>query len=90
VAEVTRRRLLTELWAGIVVSIAGRLLDLRWHATHDEFETEVLEQLQAPKGRVVNDRLWLAQVAEDERGLPNVLAFSSARAGASTIGSLST
>jgi hypothetical protein len=72
---VTRRRLLTGLWAGIVVSIAGRLLDLRWHATHDEFETEVLEQLQAPKGRVVNDRLWLAQVAEDERGLPNVLAF---------------
>jgi hypothetical protein len=39
---------------------------------------------------MVNDRLWLAQVAEDERGLPNVLAFSSARAGASTIGSLST
>jgi hypothetical protein len=46
VAEVTRRRILTGLWAGLVVSIAGRLLDLRWHATHDEFETGT-DQLQA-------------------------------------------
>jgi hypothetical protein len=24
---------------GLLTSVAGRALDLRWHATHDEFET---------------------------------------------------
>ena len=27
------------LWVAFVVQLAGRLLDFRWHATHDEFET---------------------------------------------------
>jgi hypothetical protein len=26
------------LWIAIAVQLAGRLLDLRWHLTHDEFE----------------------------------------------------
>jgi cytochrome bd-type quinol oxidase subunit 2 len=43
---MTRRRLVAGLWAGIAVSVAGRLLDLRWHATHQEFETGA-DQLQA-------------------------------------------
>lgn len=33
------RTLATMLWVGLAMSIAGRLLDLQWHATHDEFET---------------------------------------------------
>lgn len=33
------RRLRLTVVAGVVVLTAGRLLDLRWHATHDEFET---------------------------------------------------
>ena len=32
--------------AGTVLMTAGRVLDLRWHATHDEFETGA-DQLQA-------------------------------------------
>lgn len=39
-------RLSLALWIGFGVSIAGRLLDLRWHVTHDEFET-ARDQLQA-------------------------------------------
>jgi hypothetical protein len=39
-------RLAALLWLGLVVLIAGRLLDLRWHATHDEFET-ASDQLRA-------------------------------------------
>lgn len=31
---------------GLAASIAGRVIDLRWHATHDEFET-VSDQLRA-------------------------------------------
>jgi hypothetical protein len=27
------------LWGAFVVQVAGRLLDFRWHGTHDEFET---------------------------------------------------
>lgn len=27
------------LWGAFVVQVAGRVLDFRWHATHDEFET---------------------------------------------------
>lgn len=40
------RTLARALWVGLVVSIAGRALDLRWHATHDEFET-ASDQLRA-------------------------------------------
>ena len=34
------------LAAGLATSVAGRVLDLRWHATHDEFETGA-DQLRA-------------------------------------------
>lgn len=40
------RRLRLTVVLGAVVLTAGRLLDLRWHATHDEFETG-RDQLQA-------------------------------------------
>jgi hypothetical protein len=40
------RNLFTALLIGFGAQIAGRLLDLRWHLTHDEFEGGV-EQLQA-------------------------------------------
>jgi hypothetical protein len=62
---MTRRRLVAGLWAGIVVSVAGRLLDLRWHATHQEFETGA-DQLQAH---------WLAWL-----GAPLVLLLVAAGA----------
>jgi hypothetical protein len=44
-AERIRRFRLTVV-AGALVMTAGRALDLRWHATHDEFETGI-DQLQA-------------------------------------------
>lgn len=31
-------RFLQAVWVGIAVQIAGRILDARWHLTHDEFE----------------------------------------------------
>lgn len=34
------------LWVAVVVTILGRLLDLRWHAAHDEFEG-TSQQLEA-------------------------------------------
>ena len=33
-----RERPLAALWLAMAVMILGRLLDLQWHATHDEFE----------------------------------------------------
>jgi hypothetical protein len=39
-------RLRVTVLLGAVVLTAGRLLDLRWHATHEEFETG-MDQLQA-------------------------------------------
>jgi cytochrome bd-type quinol oxidase subunit 2 len=36
---VSGGRLAAALWIGFGASIAGRLLDLQWHVTHDEFET---------------------------------------------------
>jgi cytochrome bd-type quinol oxidase subunit 2 len=36
---ISSERLAAALWIGFGASIAGRLLDLRWHVTHDEFET---------------------------------------------------
>ncbi len=39
-------RVFRSLLAAFALQIAGRLLDLRWHATHEEFEGGV-EQLQA-------------------------------------------
>jgi hypothetical protein len=35
----TRERVLLALWLGIAVMLAGEVVDLRWHLTHDEFET---------------------------------------------------
>lgn len=34
----TARQRLRLLWYAVAVQVAGRLLDFRWHATHDEFE----------------------------------------------------
>ncbi len=34
----TERRVLTAVWVGLGLWFAGRLVDARWHATHDEFE----------------------------------------------------
>ncbi len=40
------KRLFQLIWLGIAVQVAGELVDLRWHATHDEFEGAG-EQLEA-------------------------------------------
>jgi hypothetical protein len=37
---------LLALWAGVVIQVAGRILDGVWHANHDEFEG-ASQQLQA-------------------------------------------
>jgi hypothetical protein len=37
---------LRALWIAVGVQLAGRLLDLRWHLTHDEFEGTT-QQLEA-------------------------------------------
>jgi prepilin signal peptidase PulO-like enzyme (type II secretory pathway) len=42
----TSRRVFVALVIGFGAQIAGRLVDLRWHLTHDEFEGGI-EQLQA-------------------------------------------
>jgi hypothetical protein len=47
------RRLRVTVLVGVGLLTAGRLLDLRWHATHDEFETGI-DQLEAH---------WLAWLA---------------------------
>jgi hypothetical protein len=40
------RPYLLAAWIGIAVQIGGRILDARWHATHDEFEA-ASQQLEA-------------------------------------------
>lgn len=45
-AAATSRRVVVGLWVGFGAFVAGRVLDWRWHATHDEFEGPA-EQLQA-------------------------------------------
>jgi len=42
----SEKDLVIALWAAFVVQIVGRLLDLQWHRTHDEFETGT-DQLEA-------------------------------------------
>lgn len=42
----TERRVLLAVYAGLVVWLAGRLVDARWHATHEEFEG-ASQQLEA-------------------------------------------
>ena len=37
-AQRIRERPLEALWIAVAVMLLGRLLDLRWHLTHDEFE----------------------------------------------------
>lgn len=39
-------RALGALWIAVAVQLAGRLVDLRWHLTHDEFEG-TSQQLEA-------------------------------------------
>jgi len=45
-ASTPARAALQLLWATLAVQILGRLLDARWHATHDEFEG-ASQQLEA-------------------------------------------
>lgn len=40
------KRYVQAIWIGIAIQIAGRILDGRWHATHDEFEG-ASQQLEA-------------------------------------------
>jgi hypothetical protein len=42
----TSRLLLAGIWTGIVLQVAGQVIDLRWHATHSGFE-RAADQLQA-------------------------------------------
>jgi hypothetical protein len=44
--QAETNRLFTALLVGFGAQLAGRLVDLRWHLTHDEFEGGI-EQLQA-------------------------------------------
>lgn len=37
-APIEERKLLRYLWVAVVIQILGRVLDSRWHASHDEFE----------------------------------------------------
>ena len=39
-------RLLGGVWAGIALQVAGQVIDLRWHATHPDFE-RAADQLRA-------------------------------------------
>jgi hypothetical protein len=50
------RTALKALWIAVAVQIAGRALDFRWHATHDEFEGTI-QQLEA------HWLLWLGTAA---------------------------
>jgi hypothetical protein len=43
---MTANQALRALWIAVAVQLAGRLLDLRWHLTHDEFEG-TSQQLEA-------------------------------------------
>jgi hypothetical protein len=45
-ASTPARTALQLLWATLLVQVLGRLIDARWHATHDEFEG-ASEQLEA-------------------------------------------
>ncbi len=61
------RRLVVWVWVAIGVQLVGQLIDVRWHATHDEFEGGV-EQLQA------HWLLWLGAI------LTLVVAYLGTRA----------
>jgi hypothetical protein len=61
------RRLIVWVWIAIGVQVVGQLIDVRWHATHDEFEGGV-EQLQA------HWLLWLGAI------LTLVVAYLGTRA----------
>jgi len=45
-ASATDRKSVLVLWAAFAIQVLGRLLDLRWHQTHSEFETAA-DQVQA-------------------------------------------
>jgi hypothetical protein len=55
-ADVSRNESLRALGVVIALQVAGRLLDLRWHATHTEFEG-LAEQMEA------HWLIWLGVVA---------------------------
>ncbi|MFL5821386.1 MAG: hypothetical protein ACJ76S_11965 [Solirubrobacteraceae bacterium] len=50
------KRLLQALWVTVLLQLAGRLVDLRWHLTHHEFEA-TRQQLEA------HWLVWLAVLA---------------------------
>ena len=50
------KRLLQALWATVLLQLAGRLVDLRWHLTHPEFEA-ASQQVEA------HWLVWLAVLA---------------------------
>ena len=53
---ISSSRALRALWIAVGVQLAGRLLDLRWHLNHDEFEG-TSQQLEA------HWLLWLGVLA---------------------------
>lgn len=44
--KVNRNSLMRPLWLGALLTLAGQIVDFRWHATHEEFEG-ASDQLQA-------------------------------------------
>jgi hypothetical protein len=71
------------VWVGIAIQIAGRILDGRWHATHDEFEG-ASQQLEAHwllwlgvAVTLVAAGLALARLSRAERNLGFSVLFAS-------------
>jgi hypothetical protein len=65
-----RRVLLTWLWIGIGVQVVGQVVDLRWHATHAEFEGAA-EQLEA------HWMLWIGGVVTLAAAMVGTRMFAS-------------
>ena len=71
-AANTGTRILLWTWVGLVLHAAGQVLDLRWHATHSEFEGAV-EQLEA------HWLLWLGAAVTMVAALRGATLFESSR-----------
>jgi len=63
------RHALLVLWVAVGIAVAGQLLDLRWHLTHDEFET-ASDQLRAHWLSWVGALALLAVAARGSRRAP--------------------
>ena len=68
------KRLLQALWGAMFLQLLGRLVDLRWHLTHDEFEA-ASQQLEA------HWLVWLAVLATMGVALLAITASIPARRG---------